>query len=265
MSDEHTRPESTDERIRREQEFHDARIEEADTARQKVDKYYVLMQRARDEYTQMAIAYGRDHDLLDYGCFNGDAAFVWSSEGARTTGIDISPAAVDIARKRAAERKHTMEQERDVRFEVMNAEEMDFPSGSFDVAAGTGILHHLDLHRGAAELARVLRADGHALFIEPMGHNPAINLYRKLTPGLRSEDEHPLRMRDLDVFAQYFHSVDVRFYNLFTFLSLPLRGGALFKPVNGFLHAIDRALFTLLPFTRRYAWLTLIHLSNPRK
>lgn len=259
MSDEHTQPESTDDRIRREQEFHDARIEEADTARRKVDKYYSLMQRAREEYTNLGIAYGKNRDLLDYGCFTGDAAFVWSAHCARTTGIDLSPAAVEVARRRAAE------QEGDIRFEVMNAEHMDFPSGSFDVAAGTGILHHLDLHRSAAELARVLRPEGHALFIEPMGHNPAINLYRRLTPGLRSDDEHPLHMRDLDVFTQYFETVDIRFHNLFTFLSLPLRGTTLFKPVNGFLHAIDRALFAILPFTRRYAWLTLIHLSNPRK
>ena len=42
------------------------------------------------------------------------------------------------------------------------------------------------------EISRILKPNGKLLFIEPLGTNPLINFYRKLTPKSRSKDEHPL-------------------------------------------------------------------------
>jgi SAM-dependent methyltransferase len=74
-----------------------------------------------------------------------------------------------------------------VRFLVMDAESLGFDEGSFDVVVGSGILHHLALRQ-----SRVLRPDGCAVFVDPLGHNIFIRLYRKLTPSMRTADEHPL-------------------------------------------------------------------------
>ena len=41
------------------------------------------------------------------------------------------------------------------------------------------------------EINKVLKDDGEMVFLEPLGTNPLINLYRKLTPKSRSVDEHP--------------------------------------------------------------------------
>ena len=41
-----------------------------------------------------------------------------------------------------------------------------------------------------------LPSKGNLIFIEPLGTNPIINLYRKLTPKSRSKDEHPLINKD---------------------------------------------------------------------
>ena len=34
------------------------------------------------------------------------------------------------------------------------------------------------------ELSRIIKPNGECIFQEPMGHNPIINLYRKLTPNI---------------------------------------------------------------------------------
>ena len=61
----------------------------------------------------------------------------------------------------------------------------------FDIVYGTGILHHLEINKCLNEIHRILKPDGNLLFVEPLGTNPLINLYRKFTPNSRSKDEHP--------------------------------------------------------------------------
>ena len=69
------------------------------------------------------------------------------------------------------------------------------------------------------EPERVLQPGGHAIFIEPLGHNPFINLYRKFTPTIRSEDEHPLLVKDLEMIKNLFPKVEVRYYYLASLLA----------------------------------------------
>ena len=49
----------------------------------------------------------------------------------------------------------------------------------FDIIYGTGILHHLNLKACLDEIERILKPGGKFVFIEPLGTNPVINLYRK--------------------------------------------------------------------------------------
>ena len=86
----------------------------------------------------------------------------------------------------------------------MDAEELKFNESSFDLICEIGILHYLKLEKAYSELQRVVKKDGVALFIEPLGHNPFIKLYRKLTPRLRTLDEHPLLSKDLILAKKYF-------------------------------------------------------------
>ncbi len=250
---------SDDSRLIKEQKFQDTRILEDDAARRPTDKYYVLMEGPRALYTHKVEERGRGRRLLEYGCSDGESSRHWAACGAQTTGIDISPAAIQVAKDRAAEAGL------DIRYAVMNAEQMTFDDRSFDTVAGTGILHHLDLPQAYAEINRVLHEDGHAIFIEPMGHNPFINLYRRLTPNMRSEDEHPLRSQDLKLAERYFSNVGTQFFNLFTIAAIPFRGSFLFRPLHSLLTGVDRLVFRLLPFTRRYAWMVLVDCSAPRR
>ena len=81
-------------------------------------------------------------------------------------------------------------------------------SNYFDIIYGVGILHHLNLNKTVKEIERLLKKNGSLIFIEPLGTNPFINLYRKLTPNSRSKDEHPLTFNDIRYFKGLFGGFD---------------------------------------------------------
>ncbi len=88
----------------------------------------------------------------------------------------------------------------------MDAEQLTFPDQTFDLIVCNGVLHHLDLRYAYPELARVLKPGGRILCLEALGYNPAIQLYRKLTPHLRTawEAEHILTMRQVKEAGLFF-------------------------------------------------------------
>jgi ubiquinone/menaquinone biosynthesis C-methylase UbiE len=200
--------------------------------------------------------------VLEYGCGQGEASLIISKKynPKSVVGIDISDVAVDQARSEAAALRLD-----NASFEVMNAEKMDFPDDEFDLGCGFGILHHLNLDVALRELARVLKSDGSCIFLEPLGHNPAINLYRWLTPNLRTEDEHPLLLKDFAIFQRHFSRLDPLFVNLTTLATLPFSRLPGSSPLVHGAAGVDKVLFRVLPFTRRFAWNVVLIFSGPKK
>lgn len=90
----------------------------------------------------------------------------------------------------------------------MDAEDLEFDESSIDLVFGSGILYHLDIKKSLNSMVRVLRPSWKAIFIELIGHNLFINLFRKLTPDIRSKDEHPLLNKDLILLDKYFKNVE---------------------------------------------------------
>lgn len=245
-------------RLEKEQSFHDNRFKEADSERKKARKYYSVNKHPMNRYVEIISKYCRGKKLLEYGCGTGSGSEQWLKFGAILTGIDISPEGIKKATERLANTEY------DADYFVMNAESTEFHDGSFDIVVGTGIIHHLDLFNSYQELCRILKKNGHAVFIEPLGHNPFINFYRALTPQMRTEDEHPLKLEDIRLLKQYFHNVEVEYFSLFTLLAVPFRNMFVLDKLCGFFRSIDKAVF-LIPFIKRYAWTIVIHASNPRK
>ena len=136
-------------------------------------------------------------------------------------------------------------------FRVVNAEALDVEPGSFDFVCGLGVIHHLDLDASLSEVARVMKPSAGALFIEPLGHNPVINLYRRRTPEQRTVDEHPLVMDDLSIVRRTSRR-STRLLPPAGLLALPLVGRRRFDQMLGGLDAMDRVVFRRL---RRYAWM----------
>ena len=137
--------------------------------------------------------------VLDLGCGHGDISLQLLDRGAEfVAGIDISQNYIDDATNRAMAKGID---ERRFSFSVMDAHALTFEEGVFDLVIGSGILHHLDLEVSLAEINRVLKTGGRALFKEPLAAHPLLKLFRILTPKARTIDEKPLSKEDLAMIA----------------------------------------------------------------
>jgi SAM-dependent methyltransferase len=165
-----------------------------------------------------------DRDVLDYGCGHGMASVVLARRGARVTAFDLSASYLAEARARAAANGV------EVDFVQADGERLPFAAGSFDAVWGHAVLHHLDLRKAGRELFRVLRPGGGAVFCEPWGENPLLNLARRHLPypgKERTPDERPLRRRDVRILRGIFPAVELRGYQLLGMARRVLRPGRL--------------------------------------
>lgn len=98
----------------------------------------------------------------------------------------------------------------------MVSEHLTFPSSYFDFVYGNGILHHVDFIRTAKEIKKVLKKGGEGYFVEPLSYNLIIELYRKIARKVRTDDEKPLSLHDIEIFGSNFHTFDHSEFHLFT-------------------------------------------------
>lgn len=237
-------------KYQKEKEFHDKEF--SDSSRIEISKFYSIAQLSNNFYIGYLRSISKDKELLELGCGPGNRSFQLAGFGAHVTGIDISEVAITKAKERAKEEK------KDAHFKVMNAEELRFDSESFDVICGISILHHLELENIYSGIAKILKIGGKAVFIEPLGHNPFINLFRKLTPSLRTEDEHPLLIKDIKTAKKYFKQIEWHHFHLFTLFAVPFRKFSWFQGLLKMLAGFDRLLFKFIPFLRRYSWIVVV-------
>jgi ubiquinone/menaquinone biosynthesis C-methylase UbiE len=102
-----------------------------------------------------AVAIGPGDDVLDVAVGDGNAAILAARAGASVTGVDLTPAQLDLARARCAAEGV------DVELREGNAESLPFPDASFDVVVSSmGLIFAPDHEATAAEVARVQRPGG---------------------------------------------------------------------------------------------------------
>ena len=249
------------ERVEREKEFHDVRYSDESIRRQKVSKFYSITDSITNAYQQKLLDSSKDHKVIEYGCGKGSCAFKIARNQAKlVTGIDISPVAIEVAIEQAAAENL----DNNLQFQVMNAENLEFPESSYDLICGSGILHHLDLNLAVNSIVETLQPDGKAVFLEPLGHNLLINLYRRLTPSIRTEDEHPLLEKDLQFLKSNFKKSKIRYFYLTSLAACFIASKPGFKILLRCCELIDSILLRL-PGIRQQAWLVLIELELPIK
>jgi len=96
--------------------------------------------------------------VLEIGCGLGTDGLQFARAGADYTGVDLTEAAIDLARKNFEQRGLQGE------FKVADAENLDFADSSFDLVYSHGVLHHtLDIGRAVSEIHRVLKPEGRAI------------------------------------------------------------------------------------------------------
>jgi len=142
--------------------------------------------------------------VIDLGCGAGNYVFYFADKGFESTGVDISSAAINIAKNRA--------KEKGLICKFINADilsEKDKVSGLFDFAYDWELLHHIfpeDRSRDANQVFKLLRPGGKYLsvcFSEESSQFGEAGKYRKTpldtTLYFSSEDEIS------ELFKELFH------------------------------------------------------------
>lgn len=257
-----------DDRKHKEREFHDRRehlrqhdpVAYQELTRSK--KFYSVTRKSTAFWTEWLRSRAPGRQMLDYCCGTGNVSLRAASFGAKVTGIDISSNSIercqDLAREGGLQE--------DTRFLVMDAENLAFEPATFDLVTCMGVLHHLDIRNAYREIAKVLKPDGEVICVEALGHNPIINLYRRMTPRARTawETEHILKTPEIELARSYFGAVNVHHFHLATLAAVPFRRAAVFDRVLRALEAVDSMLLAL-PWIQRHAWQVVFTLAQPRK
>ena len=96
--------------------------------------------------------------VLEIGCGLGTDGAQFAKAGADYTGVDLTEAAVELARKRFELFDLSGQ------FQTADAEDLDFADESFDLVYSHGVLHHTpDPTKAVNEVHRVLRPGGRAM------------------------------------------------------------------------------------------------------
>jgi SAM-dependent methyltransferase len=123
--------------------------------------------------------------VLEVGCGLGTDGARFAAAGADYTGVDLTEAAVALARRRF--------ELFDLpgNFQTADAENLDFPDASFDLVYSHGVLHHTpDTAKAVREIHRVLRPGGRAIVM--LYHRGSYN-YRVNISLLRRAGAHLLQ------------------------------------------------------------------------
>lgn len=201
----------------------------------------------------------RHLSVLELGCGSGENTVLLAGRGAKLYALDISSELVSIARRRV----EANDRSEGVEFIVASAHTFPFPDESIDVVFGIAILHHLDLARTAAEVRRVLRPGGRAIFQEPVRNSSLLRLLRRLIP-YRAQDvspfERPLTDGEMSEFARGYQSYHSRPFGL------PYQPLADLLPLaphhRRALWRLDSELLARLPALGHYAMIRVVEMTK---
>lgn len=220
-------------------------------------KYYSATKRSHDYIHAWIARHAPGKVVLDYACGQGGMARQAAKCGAKLViGLDISDVSIQNARELA--RQDGVEA--NTYFVQANAEDTRLPDECVDIAICMGMLHHLDLSYAFPELRRILKVGGRILAAEALDYNPAIKLYRLLTPQMRTawEKAHILDHSDLRFAKRFFDVGEVRYWHVTGYV------GGKFPFMLPALDAVDHVLEGI-PLMQLMAWIWSFELIRPPK
>jgi 2-polyprenyl-3-methyl-5-hydroxy-6-metoxy-1,4-benzoquinol methylase len=240
--------------------FHNSRFSNGKDGRKLFDGFYKITFNSKLYFKKtISSSIYSGCNILELGSGNGSENQIDDTKSYCIKGIDISEAGILEAKKNSLANDITIE------YSLSDAHSTNFDSNYFDVVYGSGIIHHLDISLVSKELARILKNDGFCFFYEPMAYNPFVQIFRFLTPHLRTKDEHPLKLNDFSIMSIYFKNVDIKYFHLISLFSLLFIKNKHFISVHNFLSDIDEFLIKKIPSIAKYSWICVIKLSMPLK
>ena len=246
-----------DERARRE-----ANIYNSDAVRR--ESYDSLLQHAdngparqrRNAYIRRVMEAQAGRHILEIGSSGWEGClYHWGIKPASLTCINISETELDYGRQRAEALNVP------IRFQLMDANHLEFPDAQFDFVFGIAILHHLEFERAVSDIQRVCASKGSILFIEPLSLNPVARMVRRLTPQARTPDERPLGREELAIIARLFET-DNLYTELFHVPGAVISSLLFRNPVNPLTtacDAVDQLILRVAPALGPYFRSVTIH------
>mgnify|MGYP001353122547 CR=1 FL=1 len=157
------------------------------------------------------ICWSEDANVLEIGCSSGYDAVDYCKYANSYIGVDISDVAIEKCNSLSI---------KNAEFHCIDGHKLPVNDKSVEYVIVNALLHHLDLEISFTEISRVLSDDGALIFVEPLGINPVFQIYRMVTPGARTVDEHPFTFKDLELMQKYFDLSDqIQFYGFLSILS----------------------------------------------
>ncbi len=193
----------------------------------------------------------RGKRILEIGPGMGDDLFGFVRSGGEVSGIEISDEALAILRR-------SINKDR-ISLCKMDACNLGFRAGVFDLIFLKACLMHLDRRRLFPGIRRVLKQGGRVLAVEPLKQNPLLFLYRSLcSPGRRISPSY-FGLGEIKDLRRSFERVNHReFYLISPFL---LGISAIFPPFRRLIpltELLDGLLLEVFPVLRKLSWMAVV-------
>lgn len=255
----------------KEEEFHDEWAASIDIRKVMVDVSFEACTAPENRIIIKKLGSLKGKKVLELGCGAGESSVYMAKKGADVTATDISQGMLDVVQKVAKVHKTKLKTTK------AYSDKIPFKDNTFDIVYAANLMHHVDYDKTLKEAKRVLKKGGIFVSWDPIAHNPLINIYRRMATEVRTEDEHPIKMKDLKTFKKYFSNVEYEttwFFTLWIFLKFFLIDKVhpnkerywkkilidhkkIAKTYNR-LEKWDNKFLRAFPFMKRYCWNIII-------
>lgn len=246
--------------VRQEQEFYEG------VYRQQDDHSALLAEplSLREVYALDLLGDCRAQTVLDVGSGGGRHAVEMARRGAVVLATDVAVKGLQQGRA-LAELAGQLGQ---IHGASMDAHRLALTDGAVDLVFGAQVLHHLDCAQAGAEIGRVLKPGGRAVFIENSDRNPVLRWARRHLMGrfgirrYGSAAESPLDDAEIDEFCRHFDgAVQVHFPQLCLTVLLA-RHWLNFPWAVRFFMTLDQRLERWIPALRPWSFLQVLEFTK---
>lgn len=139
----------------------------------------------------------RGLEVVDIACGTGRASLHLAKRGAKVTGLDFSPVAIEAAKRESQDEASSIDYRQ---YDILAKPDEEL-LGRFDVALVIGCLtvactDERDFDRGLAHIAGLLRKGGRVLFIEPIHESRLLRRILRMNEGewIARSEAHGLKL-----------------------------------------------------------------------